>query len=136
LELPLVFDSAELTDRTREVGLTVRTPTLSSKGKISTTGSSENSFEGNQQSTQHPKNATEFLLARKSGSRERSSFRNPLPCRIVNSKKLPFDLHPRTLSRRKSQMEEMELDISVIEPKQGDLSLLSSDSFQELCFNF
>lgn len=90
----------------------VSTPSKSSKGKDTSAGSSDSSLD------EHPfpvgKSATESPQVKLAEGRGKSYSKQLQPCRIVNSKKLPFNLNQRGTARRKWNLEEMELDISVI----------------------
>ena len=113
----------------------VSTPNKSSKGKDTSAGSSDSSLEGTQQLKLALKNATDSPQIKLGEGRGKSYTKNLQPCRIVNSKKLPFDLNPRTHKKRRSNLEEKDLDISIIERKEED-RLISMDSYQELCAFF
>lgn len=106
-----------MTDRNNFVIRRVNTPSKSSKGKDTSAGSSDSSLEGTQQVFVNIKNATESPQIKLNISRGKSYTKNLQPCRIVNSKKLPFNLNQRGIQKRKSNLEEIDLDISIIEMK-------------------
>jgi hypothetical protein len=111
----------------------VNTPSKSSKGKDTSAGSSDSSLEGTQHLLLQIKNATDSPQVKLIEGRGKSYTKNIQPCRIVNSKKLPFDLNPRTHKKRKSNLEEFDLDISIIERREEDSYLISLESYQNLC---
>ena len=59
-----------------------------------------------------------------------------MTCRIVNSKKLPFNLHPKKQKKVKLSLEEQNLDISAILGSSSPEPLVSKDSFEDLCQYF
>jgi hypothetical protein len=69
----------------------VNTPSLSSKGKLTSTGSSVDSSEiPSGVKKDEEKNATESQCKEEKKSRRKNKSKNHLQCRIVHSKKLPF----------------------------------------------
>jgi hypothetical protein len=106
-----------MTERNHFVVRRVNTPSKSSKGKDTSAGSSDSSLEGTQNVFGNIKNATDSPQIKMSDGRGKSYTKNMQPCRIVNSKKLPFNLNQRGIQKRKSNLEEMDLDISIIERK-------------------
>ena len=104
-----------MTERNNFVIRRVSTPSKSSKGKDTSAGSSDSSLEGTQHLFANIKNATESPQINLKDCRGKSYTKNIHPCRIVNSKKLPFNLNQRGIQKRKSNLEEIDLDISIIE---------------------
>jgi hypothetical protein len=107
-----------MTERNNFVIRRVSTPSKSSKGKDTSAGSSDSSLEGTQNLFTNAKNATESPQIKLIDGRGKSYSKNLQPCRIVNSKKLPFNLNNRGIQKRKSILEELDLDISIIEMKE------------------
>lgn len=73
----------------------INTPSASSKGKQTTTGSHDSSLEM-QKDSSSIKNATPSIERKNAPTgRGRSESKHIMTCRIVNSKKLPFDVRPK-----------------------------------------
>lgn len=81
-------------------------------------------------------NATDRVDKKKDFSRGRSQSKQIKTCRIVNSKKLPFELHPHKLRKQKSTLEDKLKDISAIEQKDNPEPFISEESYQNLCKYF
>ena len=120
LDLDLCFDlewpkhrPGRQTDRLNFVIRKQRTTSRSSKEGKDTSAGSESSLDGVQDLLL--KNATDSPQVKLEGSRGKSLSRHLQPCRIVNSKKLPFDLNQALQKKRKSKFEEFDLNISRIE---------------------
>jgi hypothetical protein len=133
LESPAVCDAEKLTESHKFVIRKKRTPSLSSKGKDTSAGSSDNSLEAIQDSEERGKKVGDSPATKRTLSRGKSHTKNGMPCRIVNSKKLPFELHTRSQPKKRPNLEQVELDISMIERKEENESLVSLDSIQQIC---
>jgi hypothetical protein len=86
---------------------TKRTPSAASKHKETSLGSTDNSLEAPSTSKQNPKNATDSPQLILNSCRGKSYTKNQATCRIVNSKKLPFDIRPSNNRKMKWKMEEV-----------------------------
>lgn len=101
IESPKVGESKKITERNNYVIKKKRAASISSKGKDTSIGSSDSSVEGISQTNEKNKNTTESSQTKKILERGKSYTKNVMPCRIVNSKKLPFDLNPRNLNKKR-----------------------------------
>ena len=111
----------------------VRAPSASSKGRRTATGSEESSLDLKKES--HEKSATDQLSKNNSSARGKSESKHVLTCRVVNSKKLPFDLQSQR-QKKKTGQQELALEVSAILRREEDGPLLSAESFEDLCQYF
>lgn len=105
----------------------VRLPSVSSKGKQTTTDSHDSSLDS-QKEASGIKNATPSIEKKDATVRGRSEGKHMMTCRIVNSKKLPFQLRPQNVKRYRPSLEEMTVDVSAIIKNEDSSGFMSRES--------